>query len=351
MLTQLLNKESFTKEEITFLLALTDKSSLEELYNRADEVRKEFCGDDVLLQGIIDISNYCESNCFYCGLRNENDKVSRFRMTPEKIIESAKIISNLGMNNIVLQSGQDPDFDSDIISYIIFQIKQKAKIDVTLNLGERSFEDYRAWRIAGADRYLLKHVITTPGRFSTAENEKKSSGGIAHLKFLKSIGFEVGSVNLIGIPNQSIHNVADIISFNKELGINFISLIPYKRPIAATNGGVKPYNPNDILKAIAITRLVLKDINISATLTFDSIDLQVKEKGLTVGANVVMTNLTPNSNLEEIRSEAKSKEELEIPMNNAAILHNRIEGIGRKVSYKWSDLHNYSKRITLTTNK
>jgi biotin synthase len=165
-LEQVLNSPDLSKEEIIFLLELSDGKSIKHLFEKADEVRKNYCGDEVHLRGIIEISNYCEQDCLYCGIRNSNRELERYRMQPEEIIEAAKIISNIGIGTIVLQSGEDFAYSTDKIAYVIYSIKQDVDVAITLSLGEREFEEYKTWKYAGADRYLLKHETANPKLYS-----------------------------------------------------------------------------------------------------------------------------------------------------------------------------------------
>ncbi|HEX2963315.1 MAG TPA: radical SAM protein, partial [Ignavibacteriales bacterium] len=153
-LDHILNKKDLSKEEIIYLLELSDFRNTRRLFDKADEVRKAYCGDEVHLRGIIEFSNYCEQDCLYCGLRKSNDTIERYRMNADEIIDTAKLISNLGIRTIVLQSGEDQAFDVDKIAYIIYFIKQNCDVAITLSLGQRDFEEYKTWRYAGADRYL-----------------------------------------------------------------------------------------------------------------------------------------------------------------------------------------------------
>ena len=152
------------------------------------------------VRGIIDFSNYCSQNCLYCGLREDNFALPRYRMTPDEIIETAQQITNHGIYTIVLQSGEDSFFDTDLIAYIIYSIKQKSNTAITLSLGERGFDEYRTWKIAGADRYLLKHETANSKLYSIYHLKQKLSDRVAHLKFLKRIGYQIGSGNMIGMP-------------------------------------------------------------------------------------------------------------------------------------------------------
>ena len=148
---------NFTKNEIVQLLS--DNSTEADLFKKADEIRKEYVGDDVHLRGLIEFSNICRNNCMYCGIRRDNKQNVRYRMTPEEIIETARNAANIGFKTIVMQSGEDLHFSKDVMSNIIKEIK-KFDVAITLSVGERTYEEYKAWKESGADRYLIRIETT-----------------------------------------------------------------------------------------------------------------------------------------------------------------------------------------------
>jgi len=336
-INEVLHKDELTRDEIVFLLSLKEKEDLQLLYSKADEVRSQFCGDEVHLRGIIELSNFCEQNCVYCGLRKDNLELPRFRMTPEQVIETARVITNLGIFTIVLQSGEDSHFDSDIISYIIYQIRQKSNAAITLSLGERTFDEYRTWKIAGADRYLLKHETANPKHYEAYHFNQMLSDRLEHLRFLKSIGYQIGSGNLIGLPMQTVEDLADDILLCKSLDLDMAAFGPFI-PSPQT-----PYQHQKIgeaeltLKVTAVARIVLKKVHIPATTALDTIDPLGREKGLTAGANIVMPDLTPFPYREQYQIYPGKRGSTDDPLESTARLQKRIEALGRKISYKRGD--------------
>lgn len=148
MIQRYLNRKIFSKDEIITLLQTEDKNDIQKIYSKADEVRKQYCGDEVHLRGIIEFSNYCEQNCLYCGLRKFNHSITRYRMTEEEILQTAKTIYEAGIKTIVLQSGEDFNFSGEEIYRIIKSIKNDFDVAITLSLGERDFGDYKIWKDA-----------------------------------------------------------------------------------------------------------------------------------------------------------------------------------------------------------
>ncbi len=336
-LEQILHKEELTKEEIIFLLNLTDNNDQQKLFDRADEIRSIYCGNEVHLRGIIEFSNYCEQNCLYCGLRKSNSKLSRYRMTPEEIIETARVISNQGIYTIVLQSGEDNYYDTDLIAYIIYQIKQNTNAAITLSLGERSFNEYREWKIAGADRYLLKHETANHDLYSVYHKKQKLEDRLSHLSFLKTIGYQIGSGNIIGLPMQSVEDIADDILLCKKLDVDMAAFGPF---IPSPDTTYKNKTAGDVdltLRTMATARIVLKKVHIPATTALATIDDEGRIKGLNAGANIVMPDLTPSPYRKLYQIYPDKKCINDNPLNCKGCLQLQIEAIGRKISSSRGD--------------
>ncbi len=293
MIQRILNRKILRKEEIISLLQAEDKNDIQTIYRKADEVRKKYCGDEVHIRGIIEFSNYCEQNCLYCGLRKFNHTLLRYRMTEEEILQTAKTIYDEGIQTIVLQSGEDFNFSGEDISRIIKSIKNEFNVAITLSLGERDFGDYKIWKDAGADRYLLKHETANPKLYSTYHLGQKLQERIDHLIFLKTLGYQIGSGNLIGLPNQSIEDIADDIILCRDLDVDMASFSPFIPSPNTPYKNQKQAEVDYVLKVMAIARIVLKNVHIPATTALATIDLNGREKGLLAGANVIMPNFTP----------------------------------------------------------
>ncbi|MGD8782308.1 MAG: [FeFe] hydrogenase H-cluster radical SAM maturase HydE [Ignavibacteria bacterium] len=340
----LLNKEEFNKEEIVFLLELEKEEDKQKLFNKADEIRKLYCDDEVHLRGVIEFSNYCSQHCMYCGLREENFSVKRYRMSAEEIIETAKHISNLGIRTVVLQSGEDGYYDTDMIAFIIYSIKQSTDVAVTLSLGERGFDEYKAWKIAGADRYLLKQESTNPKLYSIYHCSQSLFDRLNHINYLKSIGYQIGSGNIIGLPLQTVSDIVDDIISLKVFDVDMAAIGPFI-PAEFTPYQNQKSAPVDLtLKAMAVARLVLKNVHIPSTTALDSLDELGREKGLSVGANVVMLNFTPFPYRGQYilhKNPKGIKEHPDIAYNK---LRTRIQSMGRKLSN--SKGHSYKASLT-----
>ena len=310
---------------------LKDDSINEELFSYADSVRKKYVGDEIHLRGLIEFSNYCKNTCKYCGLRCENKNIERYRILEDEILEHAKNAAILGFKTIVLQSGEDNYYTVNRMCNIISEIK-KLNVALTLSIGEKTFEEYKAYKDAGADRYLIRIETTDENLYSkmhpgmSLENRKRC------LRDLKTLGYEVGSGCLVGLPNQSIESLADDILFFKEIGADMIGVGPF---IPHPDTPLKDASKGSFflaLKVMAITRILLKDINIPATTAMESIQKDGRIIALQSGANVVMPNVTT--------TEYRQKYEIykgkacinENPTKCLGCITNKIKLIGRSVS-------------------
>lgn len=336
-LDELLYKPELSKEDIVYLLELSDFRKTKRLFDRADEVRRQYCGDDVHLRGIVEFSNYCDQECLYCGLRHSNNEIERYRMTTDEIIETALSVSNAGIHTILLQSGDDKAFDMDKISYIIYTIKQNSDAAITLSLGEREFEEYKTWKYAGADRYLLKHETANPELYSILHQKQRIQERIEHLTLLKSIGYQIGSGNLIGLPNQTVEDIADDLLLCKELDVDMASFSPFV-PSPNTPYRNKPVGSVELtLKTIAVGRIILKNTHIPATTAIATIDWLGREKALRVGANVVMPNFTPKNYRDKYCIYPNKRYMVDNPAISSAYIQQIMASLGRRVSNSRGD--------------
>lgn len=293
-LDAILHKEILTKDEIVTLIQLTDVDAIKKLHRKAEVVRQEYFGNEIHLRGIIEFSNYCRQDCTYCGLRKLNETVERFRMNKEEILVAADLIINSDIKTIVLQSGEDPFYTKEYIAEIITEIKSKYDVAITLSLGEREFSAYDLWRKCGADRYLLKHETANKDIYNEIHPHQKFDNKIAHLKYLKSIGFQIGSGNITGLPSQTLEDIADDILLCNELDVDMASFSPF---IHAENTPLAYYDNCDLvllLNTMAVARLVLKNAHIPSTSALATLDEEGREKGILAGANVVMPSFTPS---------------------------------------------------------
>jgi biotin synthase len=327
-LEKIISQNSFTKEEIIFLLGLSDSRDVQLLLIKSKEIKEYTFGKDVLIRGVIKFSNYCTRLCNYCGLRENNFASRRYRLSPDEILSTAKTIYERGVRTIFLQSGQDSYYDTDVISHIVYSIKKEFDVAVTLNIGERSFEEYKLWKIAGADRYFLKHDTANPDLYSEYHSRSNYRERINHIKYLKHLGYQIGTGNIIGLPKQELSDIADDVILCKEIDVNMLSIGPF---IPAKFTPYESHVQGDLmltLKTIAVARLVLQNINISATAALDSIDKNGREKGLSAGANIILANFTPFPYRELYQVYSNRSGLDKDPLDNHELIKSRIESTG-----------------------
>lgn len=280
---------TLSKPEICELL--TDEQNEDKLFKQADAVRKQNVGDEVHLRGLIEFSNICRNNCLYCGIRKGNAKVCRYRMSSEELIETARKAADIGFKTIVMQSGEDTYFNTERMCSIIEQIK-KFDVAVTLSIGERSYAEYKAFREAGADRYLMRIETTDKKLYRKLDPNMSWQRRYECLLILRELGYELGSGIMVGLPGQSLSSIADDLIFLKDLRIDMAGIGPF---IPHPDTPLAKYSGNNLhlsLRTMAIMRLMMPDINIPATTAMESLHPQGRLMALQSGANVVMPNVT-----------------------------------------------------------
>ncbi len=280
------------------LKELLENDSLdEELYIEADKVRKANYGLDVYIRGLIEFTNNCKNNCYYCGLRAENKEIERYRLSKDEILNCCKEGYQLGYRTFVLQGGEDIFYTDEKICDIISSIKNlHSDVAVTLSIGEKKEESYLAYKKAGADRYLLRHETANTNHYAKLHPKNMSLENRKHcLKVLKKLGYQVGSGFMVGSPFQTTENIIEDLRFLQELSPDMIGIGPY---ITHHNTPFKDQKNGDVkltLKLLSILRLMFPYVLLPATTALGTISPNGRELGLKAGANVVMPNLSPKS--------------------------------------------------------
>ena len=280
---------NFSKKEIIEIL--NDDSCNDWLFAEADRIRKQYVGDDVHLRGLIEFSNICKCSCKYCGLRFQNKNVERYRLSKDEIITLAKNAVDSGYKTIVLQSGEDSYYSTNLMCEIIKDIKA-TDTALTLSIGERSTDDYRKFRDYGADRYLIRIETTDRNLYKKLHPNMDFDNRMRCLKDLKKLGFETGSGCLVGLPGQTVESLAGDILFFKEINADMIGIGPF---IPHPGTPLKDCNTGNFylaLKVMAICRILLKNINIPATTAMETLNPNGRIIALQSGANVIMPNVT-----------------------------------------------------------
>ena len=285
---------SFTDEELTELI---NTDTPDELFAQADEVRRKHYGNVVYTRGLIEFTNHCKNNCFYCGIRAENKLLNRYRLSPKEILDCTDTGYELGFRTFVLQGGEDFYYTDDMICSIVSDIK-RAHPDcaVTLSIGERSKESYRAYREAGTDRYLLRHETADADHYAKLHPESMSLENRKQCLWnLKELGYQVGSGFMVGSPYQTTENLISDLRFLQELEPDMIGIGPFVPHADTPFRDFEQGTLKKCLNLIAILRLMFPYALIPATTALGTIHPQGRELGLKAGANVAMPNLSPTS--------------------------------------------------------
>lgn len=340
ILSRALHEENLSKPEIITLLSLQDPAPL---FAAADQVRRKFVGDEVYLRALIEFSNYCKNDCLYCGIRRSNIKAQRYRLSPQQIIKTAQNAAEYGYKTVVLQSGEDIHFNTDTLCHIIREIK-KLGMALTLSIGEKTREEYAAYRQAGADRYLLRIETTDKSLYERLDPGMSWDNRVRCLHDLKDLGYEVGSGSLVGLPGQTVESLANDLLFFKSLPVDMAGIgpfIPHPHTPLANESTAGHFELS--LKMMAVMRLLLPDINIPATTAMETLHPQGRLLALQCGANVVMPNAT--------EGEFRAKYELypgkictgDTPDKCRGCIQNKIESIGRTVNCSYGFHGDYLK--------
>jgi biotin synthase len=280
------------RDELITLLAAS-QDDMEAVFIAGNMMRKAVIGDVVDIRAVIEFSNYCVKNCCYCGVRRDNQHLARYRMLPEEIIDIAREMKSIGHHTIILQSGEDLWYTAERMLKIIHGIKEATNLRITLSIGERTREEYRMFREAGANNYLLKIETSNPIGFAEIHPDDDYAVRLEHSKWLKELGYITGSGNIVGLPNQTMRDLADDIILMKQTGIHMIGIGPFlpadHTPLANTSAG--DYNLS--LKTVAVARIHLKNVFIPSTTALATLAPDGLQRGLEVGANTIMYNLTP----------------------------------------------------------
>ncbi len=301
---EILKKENFTKEDLVILLN-SDEEGRKKIFEKAAEVKKTYVGNKVYFRGLIEFSNICSKNCYYCGIRAGNNKLIRYFVTEEEVLNAVKYAYDEGYASLVIQSGEQ---NTKVFTETIYNLLMKIngitdnKMGVTLSLGEQSEETYLRWKEAGARRYLLRIETSSRELYSKLHPNDKHHDydeRLNALKLLRKTGYQVGTGVMIGLPFQTIEDLADDLLFFKEFDIDMAGMGPYieheDTPLFQYKDLLMPKEERFILslKMVALLRIMMKDINIAATTAMQTLDKMGREKAIKVGSNVIMPNLTP----------------------------------------------------------
>jgi biotin synthase len=353
---EILKQDYFGREEIAYLLS-AGESDCAAIFNKAAATKKEFVGNKVYFRGLIEYSNYCTKNCLYCGIRSGNSRYARYEMTDDEVLAAARYAWENGFASIVIQSGERNDEKFVLkIEQMVSAIQSMARneLHITLSLGEQTPETYRRWFQAGAHRYLLRIEVSNPELYRKLhpnDSQHTYQNRIDALKALREIGYQVGTGVMIGLPFQTVSDLAGDLIFFRDFDIDMVGMGPYiehkDTPLYEFRNELLPLRErfNLSLKMVAILRIMMKDINIAATTALQAIDPVGREQALRVGANVIMPNLTPTKYRQGYllyENKPCLDEEAEACKG---CLEVRIQMAGDTVAYgEWGDSKHFAKR-------
>lgn len=317
--------DDLNKEEIVYILTTKSKKEEELIFHAADRIRKDMVGDHVEIRGAIEFSNICRKSCKYCGINGSIESLDRYRMSEQEILEEVELMNNIGIRTVILQSGEDLFWTSQKLINIIGEIKQRYKMRVTLSIGEREKEEYEQLKNAGADNFLLKIETTNPKLFKSIHPDDDFEYRLQCSRWLKELGYINGSGNMIGLPGQTVEDIASDILYFKEMGINMIGIGPFIPAKGSEFENEKPGEIGMTLRAVAATRIVCKKVYIPSTTALATLDKDAQVMALKAGANTIMLINTPR----KYRENYQLYDNKNMVDMNAAIY--AVEKAGRKM--------------------
>ena len=354
---EILLQNDFSRDDLVTLL-LAEGEERQQLFHRAQSVKRQTVGNKVYFRGLVEFSNICAKDCLYCGIRKSNEKVLRYDLTDDEILESCRFSWENRFGSVVLQSGENTSATFvNRVNFLLRKIKEisNGELGITLSCGEQTPETYRMWRESGAHRYLLRIESSNPDLYRKIhpENELHSyNKRLQSLKDLKAADYQVGTGVMIGLPFQTPEDLANDLLFLKQLDVDMVGMGPYieheDTPLYEFRSLLKTKQERfDLaLKMVAALRLLMPDINIAAATALQAIDPAGREKALTVGANILMPNLTPC----DYRKEYQLYEDKPCLDEDAELCRNcleaRIELAGCEIGYnEWGDSKHYLRKV------
>ena len=352
----ILQKTFLDRDDILQLLS-SGKSESEKLFTKSHEVKTLHIGHKVYFRGLIEYSNICSKDCFYCGIRKDNGRYQRYTLSDEEVVEAAKYAYENKFASIVIQSGEQTSRAFTLtIEQLLKKIHQATgnELHITLSLGEQEKDTYKRWFDAGAQRYLLRIEVSNPDLYAKLHpNDERHTykARLEALGILKALGFQVGTGVMIGLPFQTPGDLADDLCFFRDFDIDMVGMGPYIEHEDTPLYTLRHLIPspeervNLSIKMVAVLRLIMPYINIAATTAMQTLDPRGREKAIFAGSNVLMPNLTPvkyrdNYLLYENKPNVKDQ-----PEETRKALEKNIKAAGDEIGYgEWGDSRHFGKR-------
>ena len=332
LIEKLYQEHDLTDAEFLDLLTKLTEKDEQCLYECARSVQQESYGNTVFLRGLIEFSNICRNDCYYCGIRRSNPNAERYRLTGEQILQCCEQGYALGFRTFVLQGGEDPYYTDERLVPLVQAIRQTyPDCAITLSLGERSRESYQALYDAGADRYLLRHETANEDHYRFLHPSELSLQNRKNCLFaLREIGYQVGAGMMIGAPGQCSRHLVEDLRFLQQLRPHMIGIGPFIPHKDTPFRDEKPGTLQDTLHLLAILRLIFPKVLLPATTALGTIHPQGRELGILAGANVIMPNLSPTS----VRGKYLLYDGKICTGDEAAECHSCMERRGTKIGYR-----------------
>lgn len=356
LLEKLDTGKPLTVADLRQILELESPDDLDRLFKAAYAVKERFSGRKVFLRGLIEVSNICRKDCYYCGIRKSISTMKRFQLSLEEIVNAAMWAHSRHYGSIVIQGGERNDEPFiKLIEDAILEIKEKSagRLGITLSMGEQTPEIYQRWFNAGAHRYLLRIESSNPELYRKLHPPDHSHDArLRCLDLLKAIGYQIGTGVMIGLPFQTIDDLIGDLLFFQEMDVDMIGMGPYlvsrDTPLAKEMPNFETLKEQQLklgLKMIAAARLLLKDVNIAATTALQALDPKGREQGLLAGANVIMPNLTDV----QYRSSYQLYDNKPCLDENSEqcrfCLERRVQSIGETIAWdEWGDSLHFAAR-------
>lgn len=349
-----------TRNDLIHFLSTNEEKEKQALFRKAYQVKKQNCGYVVYLRGLIELSNICRKDCLYCGIRKSNENILRYTLKDEDVLDLAMYAWRRDFGSIVIQSGERTDNAFvDGLTNLIRTIREKTEgqLGITLSCGDQEIDTYRKWFDAGAHRYLLRIETTSEELFRNIHPDSeihRQEDRFLALENLKKAGFQAGTGVMIGLPGQTMENLADDLLFFKDFDVDMIGMGPYIPHSDAPMGKwkarlLKPAERVGLsLKMIALARIMLKDVNITASTAMQALDPDGRVKAILAGANVFMPDMTPKIFADNYYLYDGKPAVEDNPMATVKELEIRLKGLGETVGYsKWGDPKHFFRKTVV----
>ena len=334
IVSRFLKERTLSEEEFVLLLQQSGDAAVRETLRReALALCRNYYGNQVYIRGLIEFTNYCKNNCYYCGIRRDNPHVRRYRLSTEEILSCCREGYGLGYRTFVLQGGEDPYFTDERMTELIRQIRREyPDCAITLSIGEREKDSYRKFREAGADRYLLRHETADAAHYRSLHPEGMNfSHRIQCLYDLKALGYQVGAGFMVGSPGQKLEHMAKDLLFLQKLQPEMVGIGPFIPHHDTRYAKEQAGSVEMTLFLLSVIRILLPKVLLPATTALGTMDPVGREKGLLAGANVIMPNLSPEKNRKDYSLYDNKICTGEEAAQSIASLRKRVESVGCQV--------------------